>query len=71
MADKSGVDKKTVYLDIADQQAIRELRKRYGLSTDADVIRLALRVLAASPFLQIQPSPPRGGKASSGSDDNP
>jgi len=49
----------TVWLDEAvDAQAILDIKQRYGCESDATAIRLALRVLAASPMLTIQPPAP-------------
>lgn len=42
-----------VWLDDKDRAAIKEIRKRYGLPTDAAAIRLALRILAASDHLTV------------------
>lgn len=36
-----------------DKEAIRIIRERYGCQSDSAAMRLALRVLAASPTLQI------------------
>lgn len=58
MSDNNPVKRRSFWLDDADEEALRDLRERYGLETDAAVVRLALRVLHASPKLQIPESPP-------------
>jgi hypothetical protein len=47
------VERTTIHLAAADRDAIRQIRERYGLSTDSDAIRLALRILAASQTVTI------------------
>jgi hypothetical protein len=44
----------TIFLAEADRIAIRAIRERYSLSTDSDAIRMALRVVAASPGLEAR-----------------
>src|SRR5262245_53912559 len=39
----------TIYLDEKDRQALTTLQARYGMATLSDVIRFALRTLAAQP----------------------
>ena len=50
-----------IFLADEDRTAIHTVRERYGLSTDSDALRLAIRVLAASPKLALpkdwQPRP--------------
>ena len=50
-----------IFLADEDRTAIQTVRERYGLSTDSDALRLAIRVLAASPKLALpkgwQPRP--------------
>jgi hypothetical protein len=49
----------TVWLDDEiDTQAIMDIKQRYGCESDATAMRLAIRVLAASPMLAIQPPEP-------------
>ncbi len=38
--------KTTIYLDEQDRAAIATLKERYGVTSDSDTIRLALRLLA-------------------------
>lgn len=46
----------TVWLDDQiDAQAIADIKQRYGCESDAAAMRLALRVLAASPRILIEP----------------
>ena len=40
-----------------DSQAIQIIKERYGCESESAAMRLALRVLAASPMLEIQPIP--------------
>ena len=44
----------TIRLDDADRQAIAVIRQRYGVASDSDAIRLALRLLAESKRVDIQ-----------------
>ena len=44
----------TIRLDEADRQAIATIRQRYGVASDSDAIRLALRLLAQSQRVDIQ-----------------
>jgi len=47
-----GYIRKMVYVDpVTDAQAISLIKERYGLSTDSDCIRLALRLVASSPVV--------------------
>jgi len=52
------MDRTSVFIGPEDRAAIEIIKQRYGVATEADAIRLALRVLAASPMLQIE-LPPR------------
>lgn len=45
--------RKTYYLGIPDEQAIATIKDKYGLSTDSDAVRLALRLVAESPTAQV------------------
>ena len=49
-------------IDLEIEQALDQCQRRYQISTDADVFRFAVMVLAASPMLTIAPQPlkPRG-----------
>jgi hypothetical protein len=44
----------SIFLAEEDRQAIETIKERYGISTDSDAIRLALRVLAESPMLKLK-----------------
>lgn len=54
------VRKTTLYLGEADEKAIAEIIRRYGLSRTSDAIRLALRVLSRAEHLE--PMPKEEGK---------
>jgi len=56
------MDRTTVLVGPEDRAAIEVIQPRYGVATEADAIRLALRVLAASPLLEIE-LPPRPQQA--------
>lgn len=43
----------TIWLDETDRAAIRRIRDRYGLSTDSDAIRMAVRVIAEAPLVPV------------------
>jgi Arc/MetJ family transcription regulator len=47
----------TIFLGDQDREAIRLIQHRYGVSTDSDAIRLALRVLAEAKEISISPLP--------------
>ena len=44
----------TIWLDDADRAALARIRERYGVSSDSEAIRLALRLLAESKRINIQ-----------------
>jgi Arc/MetJ-type ribon-helix-helix transcriptional regulator len=44
----------TIRLDDADRQAIVAIRQRYGVASDSDAIRLALRLVAESKRVDIR-----------------
>lgn len=44
----------SVFLAKEDRDAIEVIKSRYGVSTDSDAIRLAIRVLAESPHLKLE-----------------
>jgi hypothetical protein len=44
----------TIWLDEADKAAISTIRERYGVASDSDAIRLAVRLLAASKRVDIR-----------------
>jgi hypothetical protein len=54
----------TIRLDDADRQAIAVIRQRYGVASDSDAIRLALRVVAESRRIDL-----RQGTDDNGRDD--
>ncbi len=47
----------TIFLAEEDRAAIRRIQERYGVSTDSDAIRLAVRVLAQAETLSVTPLP--------------
>jgi len=49
----------SIFLGDDDRAAIRTIQERYGVSTDSDAIRLALRVLAEAAEIRIAPLPER------------
>lgn len=46
-------ERKTFYVGIADEQAIVTIKDRYGVHSDSDAVRLALRLTAESPMAQL------------------
>ncbi len=44
----------TIRLDDADRAAIATIRQRYGVASDSDAIRLALRVVAESKRVDLR-----------------
>jgi hypothetical protein len=50
----------TIFLAEEDRHAIRTIQRRFGVSTDSDAIRLALRVLAQAQQIAIDPLPGDG-----------
>ncbi len=46
----------TIWLDEADRAALARVRERYGVATDSDAIRLALRLLAESQRVNVEPA---------------
>jgi hypothetical protein len=43
----------TIWLDEADRAAIATIKERYGMATESDAIRLAIRLLAQSKQVDI------------------
>ena len=43
----------TIFLGDGDRAAIKTIQDRYGVSTDSDAIRLALRILAEADRVSI------------------
>ncbi len=46
----------TIWLDDTDRAALAKVRERYGVATDSDAIRLALRLLAESQRVNVEPA---------------
>ena len=44
----------TIWLDETDRAALAKVRERYGVATDSDAIRLALRLLAESKRVNVE-----------------
>ena len=44
----------TIRLDEADRQAIATIRQRYGVASDSDAIRLAVRLVAESKRVDLR-----------------
>lgn len=59
----NGVQRTSIFLGDRDREAILVIQERYGVSTDSDAIRLALRVLAEAKEVSISPLPPRSADA--------
>jgi hypothetical protein len=47
--------RKTFYLGAIDELSIGTIRAKYGLSTDSDAVRFALRALAENPIRIARP----------------
>jgi len=47
-----------VWLGDQDRVAITSVKRRFGVSTDSDAIRLSLRLLAEAEAIGITPLPP-------------
>lgn len=47
----------SIFLGDEDRAAIRTIQDRYGVSTDSDAIRLALRILAQAREIGLVPLP--------------
>jgi Arc/MetJ family transcription regulator len=58
------VKRTTIWVSDEDREAIRTIKVRYGVSTDSDAVRLALRVLSRAQDIGLAPLPKRlgGGK---------
>jgi len=52
------VQRTSIFLSGEDREAIRLVKERYGVSTDSDAIRLALRVLSQAKKIALSPLPP-------------
>jgi Arc/MetJ family transcription regulator len=44
----------TIWLDESDRAALAKVRERYGVASDSDAIRLALRLLAESRRVNVE-----------------
>ncbi len=44
----------TIWLDDADREAIATIRERYGVASDSDAIRLAVRLVAQSTRVDLR-----------------
>lgn len=60
----NGVQRTSIFLGEEDRAAIRTIQERYGVSTDSDAIRLALRVLAQAKEIGLSPLPGRATRSS-------
>lgn len=45
----------TIWLDEADRAAIATIQTRYGVATESDAVRLAVRLVAESKRIDVQP----------------
>lgn len=64
------VQRTSIFLGDRDRDAIRAIQERYGVSTDSDAIRLALRILAEAERIGISPLPrDRGNEGEEKQDD--
>ena len=44
----------TIWLDETDRASLAKVRERYGVASDSDAIRLALRLLAESKRVNVE-----------------
>lgn len=57
--------RKSFWLDTEDEQALSIIQRRYGCESESQALRLAVRVLAASPMLEVRlPSTPKHARPS-------
>lgn len=49
--------RRTYYAYEGDDEAVAHIRAKYGLSTDSDAVRLALRLVAAGDAIQVKVAP--------------
>ncbi len=49
----------TIWIDESDRAALAKVRERYGVASDSDAIRLALRLLAESKRVHVE-APDKG-----------
>jgi Arc/MetJ family transcription regulator len=45
----------TIWLDEADKAALATIKERYGVASESDAVRLAVRLLAESKRVDVQP----------------
>jgi hypothetical protein len=62
MLKKTKNSRKTFYLGAIDELSIGTIRAKYGLSTDSDAVRLALRILAEAVLNPVIAKPPKKPK---------
>ncbi len=60
---ESTMKRTTIFLGDADRTAIQTIKDRFGISSDSDAIRLALRVIAGVPNNQLLLLPSTNGTA--------
>ena len=60
---ESAMKRTTIFLGDADRIAIQAIKDRFGISSDSDAIRLALRVIAGVPNPQLLLLPSTSGTA--------
>ncbi|MFL5624002.1 MAG: hypothetical protein ACJ788_00210 [Ktedonobacteraceae bacterium] len=59
---KNHNERRTFYVGVQDTIAIQHIRERYGMSTDSDAVRFALRLVAESPVVQLPTKKKTTGK---------
>ena len=52
-----GVKRTTIWISDEDREAIRAVKVRFGVASDSDAIRLAVRVLAEAKEIGLSPLP--------------
>lgn len=57
MCNTVDMKRKTFWLDSEDEAALAVLSRRYGCESESQALRLAIRVLAASPMLEVRLPP--------------
>lgn len=60
---EEGMKRKGVYLGEIDEECIKAIRAKYGLCSDNDAIRLALRLLADEEAIKVTVAPKTAKKA--------
>lgn len=58
MCDTVVMKRKTFWVAPEDEQALSIIQQRYGCESESQALRLAVRVLASSPMLQVDVPPP-------------